>query len=288
MHDVFFFTDIHGMYDLYRAIIDYCIEQDPECVIVFGGDACDRGPHGYKIMHELLAHPQVIYLKGNHEEIFVDAAKELREHFVFNNPTRYEVMERLGIAMHHGNEFPHITNCIYNGGIDTLTDWILDGMPMDFVEAIDNLQYTASCLGVDMCHAGSVYNVFSRVQNAEYNEQEIDKLDKNCILWDRDLLRYGWAPNRTCVFGHTPTPHIIAKFYGKDKSLDKIHPCAYVGDFDERLTGRKIDMDTAASGTGIAYVLNIFTMKAQGFKDTEFLNDEIHKHDVKKIDCIQL
>ena len=50
MHDIFFFTDIHGMYDLYRAIMDFCNEQDPEAMIIFGGDACDRGKDGYKIM----------------------------------------------------------------------------------------------------------------------------------------------------------------------------------------------------------------------------------------------
>ena len=28
MHDIFYFTDIHGMYDLYKAIINYCNEQE--------------------------------------------------------------------------------------------------------------------------------------------------------------------------------------------------------------------------------------------------------------------
>lgn len=74
MHDIFYFTDIHGMYDLYRAIMDYCNEQDPEAMIIFGGDACDRGKDGYKIMKELLDNPQVLYLKGNHEDLFVHAA----------------------------------------------------------------------------------------------------------------------------------------------------------------------------------------------------------------------
>ena len=39
MHDVFYFTDVHGCYDLYRAAMNYCLEQDPECTIIYGGDA---------------------------------------------------------------------------------------------------------------------------------------------------------------------------------------------------------------------------------------------------------
>ena len=75
MHDIFYFTDVHGCYDLYRAAIDYCFKQDPECMIVYGGDACDRGTSGYQIMKELLDNPRVVYLKGNHEDLFVRAAQ---------------------------------------------------------------------------------------------------------------------------------------------------------------------------------------------------------------------
>ena len=70
MHDIFTFGDIHGMYDLYKAIMDYCNEQDPEATIVFLGDACDRGKDGYRIMKDLLNHSNVVYLKGNHEDMY--------------------------------------------------------------------------------------------------------------------------------------------------------------------------------------------------------------------------
>ena len=42
MHDVFYFTDIHGQLDLFQTMRDWCLKQDPECMIIFGGDACDR------------------------------------------------------------------------------------------------------------------------------------------------------------------------------------------------------------------------------------------------------
>ena len=54
MHDIFCFTDIHGVRPLYDAIMNYCNEQDPEATIIFCGDAMDRGYDGYAIMKELL------------------------------------------------------------------------------------------------------------------------------------------------------------------------------------------------------------------------------------------
>ena len=44
------FTDIHGNYNLWLAIKNYCKEDDE---IFFLGDAIDRGPDGIKIMQEL-------------------------------------------------------------------------------------------------------------------------------------------------------------------------------------------------------------------------------------------
>ena len=97
----------------------------------------------------------------------------------------------------------------------------------------------------------------------------------------------GWAPDRTCIFGHTPTPYLAAKYYGQDKSLNNAHPCAYHAMLDNKWTGRKIDMDTGAFASGRLYVLNCLTMQAQGFRDTDLGNDEIHVHDIEKIEVIQ-
>ena len=83
MHDIFYFTDVHGQLDLFQTMRDWCLKQDPECTIVYGGDACDRGDFGYDIMQAILDDPQMIYIRGNHEDMFLKAAKEL----LVNNPT---------------------------------------------------------------------------------------------------------------------------------------------------------------------------------------------------------
>ena len=286
MHDIFYFTDIHGCYDLYRAAMDYCFEQDPECTIIFGGDACDRGPDGYKIMKELLEHPQVGYLKGNHEDMFACAALKIESHY--NEPLDFKHIDKYLLNCRTSDKVPtEISLALCNGGYPTLRDWMLDGMPHDIIRDLVCLRTTFSYGYLDFCHAGGDYKTFSKVVEAEDKDEWPEDKDEFFLLWDRVHLGQGWAPNRTCIFGHTATNELAAKYYGRDKSMKNIHPCAYNATLDDKWTGRKIAMDTCTAFSGKLYVLNILTMQAQGFLDTDVTNDEIHKHDIEKIDMIQ-
>lgn len=286
MHDIFYFTDVHGCYDLYRAAMNYCLEQDPECTIIFGGDACDRGRNGYKIMKELLIHPQVVYLMGNHENMFIHAAMIIKSNYTgainYDDTWDYLYQNELSI-----NGLPSIQHCINNGGFNTLHDWMMDGMPTDILSTLYKLPLTFSLDKLDFCHAGGDPKVFARVNKDEYNNELPDEEDRFMMLWDRNWTGFGWMPERTCIFGHTPTPYLPAKYYGKDKSIAKAHPCKYVGLIDPRLTGARLAMDTGAFASGKLYVLNCLTMKAQGFVDKDYQQDENHEHHVEKIEVIQ-
>ena len=286
MKDIFYYyTDVHGFYQLHRAALNYCFQQDPNAMVIYGGDACDRGPDGYKIMHELLNNPQVVYLKGNHEDIFVHAAR-----FILNDYKEklepQSIKNYLYEATIKDYAVPQIQLSIYNGGYNTLMAWMLDGMPNDFVSQIDKLPLTFSTDTMDFCHAGTIPKIFNRVAQDEYEGEIPDKEDAELILWDRNMLGYGWTHNRICVYGHTPTPHLPSKYYGQDKSLANAHPCKYVSNLDERLDGAKIAMDVGTANTGKLYVLNCLTMKAQGFKDLDF-NSEEKNHTIEQIEVIQ-
>ena len=45
-------SDIHGMGDLWDEVKEFIAEENAN--LVFLGDACDRGPDGYRIMKEML------------------------------------------------------------------------------------------------------------------------------------------------------------------------------------------------------------------------------------------
>ena len=142
MHDVFYFTDIHGACPLFDAIMNFCKEQDSESTIIFGGDAIDRGSDGYQIMKELLNNPKVVYLKGNHEDMFTKAAREIKAMFNFENRPREDIRKVLNACRNFDYKYANIQDSLYNGGMSTLLDWIEDGMPMDIVERVEYLPLT--------------------------------------------------------------------------------------------------------------------------------------------------
>ena len=267
MHDIFCFTDIHGCRPLFDAIMNYCHKQDPEGMILFLGDAIDRGPDGYSIMKELLANPQVAYLKGNHEDMFTKAARELKALFSFETTNKEDIQKVLNACKHFDYKYASIQDSLYNGGLATLTDWILDGMPMDIVERVDHLPYTFIYGKCDFSHAAASPQIFARVCESEYEGDGPNKYDAQSILWSRTLLQYEWTPGRIAVFGHTPVPYLDE--YIKDG------PCKNVPTLFSN--GTKLDMDTGAVFTGKAYVLNVLTMRAQGF---EIKNDEVEEIEV--------
>ena len=136
MHDIFYFTDVHGCYDLYRAAMD----------------ACDRGEDGYRIMKELLDNPQVIYLMGNHEDMFVNAAISIKQNYKSilkeENITRY-----LHECFDPDSEQAYVRLALNNGGFTTLKDWMLDGMPTNIIANLINLPVTFTYENIDFCHA---------------------------------------------------------------------------------------------------------------------------------------
>ena len=277
MHNVYFFTDIHGRWNLYNTLIEYCKHQDPECTIIFGGDACDRGPDGYKIMKHLLSDPQIIYLKGNHEDIFVAAAKSIKEKLEFPDISDKNCVIKRLQTIATPFRYPEIKLAIYNGGEETLADWIIDGMPIDFVEAIDKLPLTLSYEKYDFCHAGGGYRAFEDVAQKEYDGEKIPDYLKNNLLWDRDAWEIGWKTGRMCIHGHTPTVCLPSKIYGKEKIENKAHPCCWIGDFysdKKEWLGPRLDMDTAATFVGRAYVLNVLTQNVIGFYDPSIQKQE--------------
>lgn len=276
MKDIFAMADVHGCRPLFDAMMNYCKDQDPEYSLIFLGDAIDRGPDGYAIMKELLDNPQVCYLMGNHEDMFTKAAREIKQIFNFENTDRDRVEAVLSACRNFDYKYAAIQDSLSNGGMSTLLDWVMDGMPMDLIERIEKLPHTFSVGKCDFCHSGGVYNIFKRVADCEYEGLPINQWDDEAILWNRSALNIGWAPNRMAIFGHTPTPYLPDY---TDVQVDEIRPIKYAPTNNPVYTGEKLDMDTGAVFTGRAFVLNVLTMKAQGF--------ELKDNQVEKIEVIQ-
>mgnify|MGYP003288838940 CR=1 FL=1 len=236
----FVMSDIHGMGELFDEVMDFLSDFD-EYQLIFLGDACDRGPDGYRIMRELLANPNVVYLKGNHEDMFVKAARQVMAMAMDENLSILELIKCYGGVeelMRFSGEDSRLY--IQNGGLPTFREWIKDGARKSFVTEIANLPIY-HCLNdrIDMFHAGS-------------NTNTLATMDEEEMLWDRhhfcDKWMYGEG-DRLLIHGHTPVEHI---YYYIEEEVPRIwQPMRY--------SENKICMDTAAFMTntiGLYYVEN--------------------------------
>ena len=273
MHDIFYFTDVHGQLDLFQTMRDWCYQQDPECMIVFGGDACDRGEFGFDIMQAILDDPQMVYIRGNHEDLFLKAAREL----LANNPTdknRMHTIQEANDLIDRESWLHHVHLHLRNGGRSTLKAWLIDGASTEFLKRLeDNTCLTlAGDWGLCFSHAGGHQDTFKRVNEAEYNGTFMWGDDQEEMIWDRNYFTSWWdKPVQTIIFGHTPTCYLRDWMpdlpYMKENEMK---PIAY----KDAGGGTHIAMDTGMTWNGRGYVLNCLTMHVYGFLDP----------DVKKLD----
>lgn len=276
MGKVFFFTDIHGELPLFNAVMNYCSN---DSLVIFGGDAIDRGKDGYKIMTALLNNPRVVYLKGNHEDMFVAAVKEFKQEFPnpqFSEERLKEILKKFVLPIKYQDKFPNLATYLYNGGEPTFIDWFKAGMDMEIIKKLENLSLTFSYNNLDFSHAGGAPNCFYRKEKNNY--------DIINLLWDRNCFELGWLPGRICIHGHTPTQIMSKKIRGNHIN----EPVRYHGDFKEEYTGDKINMDVGTYVTGRVFLLDCNTLSLIGFYDeniNELLNNN---HIIQQTDKITL
>lgn len=82
-------SDIHGLYDLYEAMLAAIGLTDTDHLYILG-DMVDRGPDGIRILQDVATRPNVTCLIGNHE------------HMMWNYLNRKTIFEG-GIWLHPGN-----------------------------------------------------------------------------------------------------------------------------------------------------------------------------------------
>ena len=75
-NEYFVIPDIHGMNDVLQTALAAIYKGRPEGKIVFLGDYIDRGPDNRKVIETVMNPPdgwEFICLRGNHEQMFLDA-----------------------------------------------------------------------------------------------------------------------------------------------------------------------------------------------------------------------
>jgi serine/threonine protein phosphatase 1 len=175
MGKIFAIGDIHGCYDklcILMGKIDVDFERD---TLVFLGDYIDRGPDSFKVVEYLIdlkkRFPEIIFLKGNHEEML--------ENYLSG-------ADRLSY--------------LANGGRETLESYLKQSrIPDTFPIPHEHLAFFESLVlffqtdNYIFVHAGLRDKI-------PLEEQKSDDL-----LWIRDkFIRSTYDFGKRVVFGHTP------------------------------------------------------------------------------------
>jgi len=74
-------SDIHGMYGSYIDALKQLKSGDHLWIL---GDAIDRGKYGIKIIQDIMRRPQVTYILGNHDALFINVIDMMKKYNITN------------------------------------------------------------------------------------------------------------------------------------------------------------------------------------------------------------
>jgi serine/threonine protein phosphatase 1 len=175
--------DLHGCVDELNRLLD-ALAPGTADTIVFLGDYIDRGPSPKGVIDRLLRlrreGPRCIFLKGNHEDMF---------------------LAFIGEAGHYPEAF------LFNGGEATLRSYGLQGregpavtagLPPDHLEFLRDLQLQSQH-GAFLCvHAGLT------------PDRPLEEQREEDLLWIRDeFIQVPHPFPFTVLFGHTPRREVL-------------------------------------------------------------------------------
>ena len=243
MKKTYAFTDVHGQYELWKQIRDYCEE---DSTIYFLGDACDRGPHSIKIIKELLTDPRIIYLKGNHEEMLVEHVSEIME-----------------------GDMGNFHLWVANGGNETWEELMYEkeSVIREIIRKLSKLPTHAlykskEGRNIYLSHSGA-YSPHPPQQKSKWKKLNQDEL----YVWDRSHLdqKKWWknCENDYIVHGHSP----VQIYFN----------CSLPIDYCET---HKVNLDIASFSTYQIALLDLDTFECQIFEDEKEKDNE---HDEKSV-----
>ena len=178
-HRVFVVGDLHGHFATFRALL-HRLKLKTEDRVICLGDMIDRGPNSAELLAFLRSTPQVVCIKGNHEQM---AIQSIQPDGTFE---AWQPWMKRGGASTYGSYIVASKGDLWNAKRAMLHDFMwLDTLPTQIV--LDQIR---------LVHAG-------------YDPRmPLDMQGEKELLW----IRKAWHqherpvdPHRTVFFGHTTT-----------------------------------------------------------------------------------
>lgn len=217
-------SDLHGNYNLWRQVIESLGENEMLYVL---GDCADRGEAGWRIIKEALRDPRVIYIRGNHDQMLLDAWK---------------------------SGWTDLDLWFWNGGESTFNGIMEDDKAELYLQELNKSVYYALYKVGDkeivLSHAGFTPPYLPNVED---------------LLWDREHIFDEWPDedkykNLYIVHGHSPVVSHSC-FCGIDIQLNESKTVGKYAD------GHKIDIDGRTIISHKCAMLNLNTFEERIFTD---------------------
>lgn len=238
---VFAFSDLHAQYGLWTQIKNYI---KPTDTIYCLGDCVDRGDTGLEILNEVMKTPNIILLRGNHEDFINSIGSET---------LRYEINEDIYWKV------PNMYLWLMNGAKNTIEDFerLTKGEKQFLINKIRKLPTHAEYVNkngdiIYLCHAGRQPNT------KEVNDMKLGDVPMNNYIWDRShIFEEKWygKENEYCIHGHTPVKNLI--YY--------LNPTAEMPISNNKIfkycNNHKIDIDLGSFDSKTACLLNLDTFE---------------------------
>lgn len=177
MNHIYAIGDIHGCYEKLRRLLNRIDIRWDRDTLVFLGDYIDRGVHSFEVIDFLIhlkkQYPATVFLKGNHEAMFID--------FLSGNRTLS--------FMHNGGR--ETLDC-YHRHLNGVNDPSIPKEHLDFINSLVLCHETEDYIFV---HAG----LRSGIPVAAQSEEDLLWIREPFINTDTDF-------EKRVVFGHTPFP----------------------------------------------------------------------------------
>ena len=245
VRNVYALSDIHGCIDIYRQVKNFL---GPEDLVLFLGDAGDRGPQSWECIQAIYNDPQFIYLMGNHEDMLCHSMRGSSD---------------------------GLRTLVYNGGKSTFDSWAAlepeeRTLWRDRLEHLPLIAFYQNRAGeiIYLSHSGYRDEYISNMRVEGTTLQLVYEVPfrTDDIIWDRYNLyddRWHYGENEYTVHGHSPIP---LSFLACDtrEELEAWEP-----EILYYCEGHKIDIDCGTHYTGDACLLDLNTWDEHYFETTE-------------------
>ena len=219
---VYAISDLHGCLKVYEVLKKQILL--PEDKVYVLGDCGDRGPEPWETIKAVMTDPQFVYIKGNHDDMLVKAAREAI----------------------NGDGASKQRLLWHNGGYETLAQFLEEEKVEGWIEHIASrptyIEYkNENGQDIFLCHAGVSHGI-----KEEFSYED--------LIWDRDHYfdNSKLLDNTIVVHGHTPLYYIA-----EDLEIEVPNPLSALKYAD----GKKYCIDAGTFATGYSILLNLDTLQ---------------------------